>query len=1098
MNVEETASLEEHLASLLLACDRAVAAAMAAPGFSQANSSSEARVDLERDLACIQRLRNVLAPAGATPPANLSAELPFTQLGRFQLQRRLGRGAFGVVFLATDPQLGREVALKVPRPEALLSPELRERFLREARTAAGLDHPNLVPVYEAGEAGAVAYIASAYCAGITLADWLKERTRPVPVRVAVGLAATLAAAVQHAHSRGVVHRDLKPGNILLQLRLDSVQPSPDSTLKCLPDESPSADADLDFIPRITDFGLAKLTSDAPAPAEEGADGQTQSGAVIGTPQYMAPEQASGKNREVGPAADVYALGAILYELLTGRPPFQGETTLDTLEQVRSNEPVSPRRLRPRLQRDLETICLKCLQKELGQRYSSAATLADDLQRFLEGQPIWARPVGSAGRLWRWCRREPVVAILTAALVLAVGGGLSVAVAQWLDVRRERDTAVTAKGKAQTARDIALESLNRLVFQVQDQLRNRPKMHALRRSILRDALEGLKQVADEFEGGGAERSRGIALLNLAEVAQALGQTHEAAQWYDQAHELFQNLAAGDPQDAQARRDLALVYQKLGDVSLRTGDTRAARKYYTLALGLRERGYAADPEDAQTQRDLALAHEKLGSLHLRLGDTKVAREDYTLAHDARQRLLAAAPLDAQAKRELAYSYGQLGDVSHLLGETQAAQDYCARAYKICQELCAADPEDTQAKRDLAVAYLDLGDVKLDQGGRKAAQSAGEYYASALKLFEELRAADPQDARAHRDLAVAYRKLGDVSGYRFETEACRAYYSRARKLFEDIRAADPQDSQALRDLAAIHGQLSNMALDLRKLAEAQAYCEQCLKLSKELNVADPQDAQTQRDLALAYMNLADVKRRTKDIPAARGYAAEALRLFEELRAADPQSVVARLDLSSLCGICGLVEMAAEEFAAAAAWFERGVALLRELDVTGKLIGEPATTKLAYHQQALAECQAAIRVINDMSFALAQPQDKSIQLLTIRAITLARRGRLKDATETILKLRQLAPEDPDAQYSAACCYAQCIPRVAQGKSSFNRAEQNERRKYADWALEALCQAVRHGFKDIEQLKQDPNLEPLRREAAFRKVLGDLEQEIPKENRVK
>jgi WD40 repeat protein len=298
------------------------------------------------------------------------------------------------VYLAYDPQLRREVALKVPRGEFLLTPELRARFLREARAAARLDHANVVAVHEVGEVGPFCYIASAYCPGTNLADWLRARTDPVPVRLAASLCATLAGAVQHAHERGVLHRDLKPSNVLLE---------------------PAAD-EIEFVAKVTDFGLAKV------PGSEETQ-QTQTGALLGTPRYMAPEQAEGKSHAIGPAADVYALGVILYELLTGRPPFIAETVLDVLEQVRTHEPVSPARLRARLPRDLETICLKCLQKQPQSRYASAGLLAADLHRFLEGKPILARPVSAGKRLWLWVRRRPaqaalVVVSLVAAMALA--------------------------------------------------------------------------------------------------------------------------------------------------------------------------------------------------------------------------------------------------------------------------------------------------------------------------------------------------------------------------------------------------------------------------------------------------------------------------------------------------------------------------------------------------------------------------------------------------------------------------------------------------------------------------------------------------------
>jgi len=236
---------------------------------------------------------------------------PATHIGRFIVCRELGRGGFGVVFLAHDPLLRREVALKVPRTEAFLDPQLRARLHREATIAAGLDHPNIVPIYEAGEAGPVCYIASAYCPGVTLAAWLKEQTVLASFRDAATLMATLAEAVHYAHSRGVVHRDLKPANVLLQ---SAERGSPGEEANARP-SAPSAIANLQSaIPRIADFGLARHLDDKNGLAQA----LTHAGTIVGTPEYMAPEQAGTAAEPVGSAADVYALGVILYEMPAGR------------------------------------------------------------------------------------------------------------------------------------------------------------------------------------------------------------------------------------------------------------------------------------------------------------------------------------------------------------------------------------------------------------------------------------------------------------------------------------------------------------------------------------------------------------------------------------------------------------------------------------------------------------------------------------------------------------------------------------------------------------------------------------------------------------
>ncbi len=341
--------------------------------------------------------------------------------GRFQIVRELGRGGFGVVFLAIDSALKRPVALKLPRAEALLTPEARLRFAREAKAAAALDHPNLVALYEAGEVNSVCYLASAYCDGPTLAAWLREQTEPVPPRLAARLAADLADAVRHAHERGVLHRDIKPSNILLQ-RAEGQAGAPESNGEPSPIEQ-------EFMPRITDFGLARLMD---RPGEE----ITASFAAMGSAPYMAPEQAEG--RKVGPAADVYSLGAILYVLLCGRPPHRGKTELETLHEVVNNEPIAPRRRRRDVPRDLEAICLKCLEKNPERRYASARSLGEDLNRFLNREPIVARPPRPWEVLRRQARRHPAAVVVVALLALWVG--TLVAARSWferrLDANRE--------------------------------------------------------------------------------------------------------------------------------------------------------------------------------------------------------------------------------------------------------------------------------------------------------------------------------------------------------------------------------------------------------------------------------------------------------------------------------------------------------------------------------------------------------------------------------------------------------------------------------------------------------------------------------------
>jgi serine/threonine-protein kinase len=369
------------------------------------------------------RLRDgldALFPPSTEPAPHRPGGPTLPQIPGYEVEAVLGRGGMGVVFKARHLKLKRLVALKMLLMDIYASPDELARFRREAEAVAALRHPNIVQVHDAGEVGGCPYFTMEYVEGGSLAHRLAGQ--PQPPRRAAEVVATLASAVQFAHKSGFIHRDLKPSNVLVTA---------------------------EGIPRIADFGLARSIATCPE--------VTRSGAVMGSPSYMAPEQALGRASAIGPAVDIYGLGGVLYEILTGQPPFEGLTASETIQKVISEEPVAPSRLNAQVPRDLETICLKCLHKNPARRYASAQDLADDLHRFVDGKPVLARPVGVVERAMKWVRRRPAAALLIGALLVLLGAAAGIGI--WLHQQEAERQAALAQRERQ-AREAIEATLKR--------------------------------------------------------------------------------------------------------------------------------------------------------------------------------------------------------------------------------------------------------------------------------------------------------------------------------------------------------------------------------------------------------------------------------------------------------------------------------------------------------------------------------------------------------------------------------------------------------------------------------------------------------------
>jgi serine/threonine-protein kinase len=777
----------------------------------------------------------------------------------------LGGGGMGIVYQARHVRLKRLVALKMIRGVEPHGTQEQERFRVEAEVVARLQHPNVVQIFEVGEAEGRPFLALEYVEGGSLAN--KLAGTPLPAREAAQLAETMACAVHAAHAQGVIHRDLKPANVLLTN---------------------------DGVPKITDFGVAKLL--------DTDSSQTQAGQILGTPSYMAPEQARGGALAVAAPADVYALGAILYEMLTGRPPFRAASVLDTLEQVRTQEPVPPTRLQPKCPRDLETICLKCLQKEPSKRYDSCQALADDLRRFLTGVPIQARPAGWVERAWRWCRRNRRVAGLTAAtFALLVAGVVGLAVGLVIiagernkkeqerqDADRARQNAEDARALAQKQTMLALETIRTLVREVQDQIGDNPGMQELRLKLLEVALESLEKVPENQDTWRLQgQITAGAYVKVGETYQQLGQSEKAFANIEKGRQVIQRIADREPEGDVARWNLAAVHAKLGEMSMELRrDAQAALAHYEIALDIRRElngRELSDQLDAnQVKKVLAESHLLVGVMHLKLGDPGKARGYFQDALALRQELAAAAPKDPLLKLDVARSFNALAGVEFPARQWPAARESYEKALALARTVQAGDPKNPRFKWELAITLGNYGDFAVYTGDLA---TAGQHYPQYVTLWQELADSDPRNAVYQRWLALAHYRAATLARKRSDPQGAARSNQACLDIREELAKADAKSERKRNDLLLVLPRCGQHT----RAAELAAAIEKEAKVDREVLVLL---AQCYAQCAAAVPEQAELRNR---------YAAKALEALNKAIAsgyADLVSLETEPDLDALRG--------------------------------------------------------------------------------------------------------------------------------------------------------------------------------------------------------
>ena len=706
------------------------------------------------------------------PAVQIAAEMiaddstlpPGQHLGHYRIESLIGTGGMGEVYLATDTELKRQVALKLVQ-RGLNTQAILRRFRQEEEILAGLNHPNIAQLYGSGVTDdGVPFFAMEYVNGVSLLEFCDGRALGVAERLQ--LFRKICAAVGYAHQHLVIHRDLKPANIRV-----------------------TADGE----PKLLDFGIAKILDAANSDAAE----QTITIERVMTPEYASPEQVRGDTMTT--ASDVYSLGVVLYELLTGRKPYRlTNRTADELNRaITSQAPAAPSTVvdanaktkienRKSLRGDLDNIVLMALRKEPERRYASVALLADDIRRHLEGRTVLARKDTVGYRASKFIRRNRAGVAAAALVFLTLVGGI---IATTYEARR-----------AQHRFDEVRRLANSLMFEIHDSVQNLEGSTPTRRLIVDRALEYLDSLSSD---GGS--------------------------------------------DASLQRELATAYEKVGDIqgnpySANLGDTDGALASYRKATSIRERLAKSDAK-TETQLDLARSYRGMGDIMEQKGDVAECLRYYRQSLELIQQLATAHPDDASVQDELGRAYDTLGDG---LGRTNATGEQLPlyqQALAIRERLSAQNPSDVKQKRGMALAHLKVGGASTDKN------EAVDHMQRGAMMLEELAAADPQNARARREVAFAYYRFGRMLADGGDHAAARSKREKSLAIREGFARQDPQNRQARFDLAVAHGELSENLTNLRRPAEALDHAHQSLVILDELVASDPTNAVYQRNIGLCY---------------------------------------------------------------------------------------------------------------------------------------------------------------------------------------------------------------------------------------------------------
>ena len=694
-------------------------------------------------------------------------------LGDYELLEELGKGGMGVVFRSLQKSMNRIVALKVIRPDRLASmasssrQRAVERFRIEAEAAARISHDNLIAVYEVGCEEGCHFLAMRYVDGPSLSELV--RRNPADNRQAASWIEPICRAVHAVHQQGVLHRDLKPQNILVE----------ETTGRTL----------------LTDFGLAKLTGDD--------EGMTLTGETMGTPAYMSPEQFRDA-AHVTAAADVYSLGATLYCTLSGRPPFQASSGIQTMQQVLEIDAVPLRQLNPAVDQDLETICMKCLEKEPSRRYASAEFLADELKRYLNGRPILARPLGWHERAFRWSRRNPLPASLIGTTIMAI-----VVAIVALGVSNVRTEA--ARKKSEESFQEAMSAVNDFFTRVsEERLLNEPGLQEVRHDLLKKARDYyekfLKQRGDDPS---LKSELAITQFRMGLILEELETPEVALDWFAKARETQKREVAAQPKSLEQTRALSSTINAMGRASAKLGRLDEAAESFREAERLRE-GLIAQTTNVDDKFDLIRLHANcrmnLGVVERQRKNFDEAQRLYEMAQTQREKTLPQKPKDRAMRRDLAKGFHNLANLAIDRGDAENLKVTIGKAIELLEKLVQEKARDLDDQYFLSLCYRLRGDhfADLIPADPQMLPAAQDDYSQALRVVQKLSELNPSVQKYQRELAGLLVNLGQLDAQRGLQEEAIAQFRQAQSILNTLlqlpgTAPDPAVEALQKTIAA-----------------------------------------------------------------------------------------------------------------------------------------------------------------------------------------------------------------------------------------------------------------------------------------------------------